>query len=543
MKIKKNLGLIIRLLFVFSLPFFTLVFCNSIYFENRFIGVNVILTFFCGLFLQYKFLKNIDINKIEKNNLIMSIFLSLYVMKVFSVYALKNVEFFKIILGKLHIYFSDITTYNLISLLALPSMIVIVYYGIKYVKKLLCYLNIRTSKFDKRYLTILFIVGTILTIIFFKYTNCMFFPKYNGNYYYDAVYTTDTAYLNLDNTYLNIAMPENDIRQPLFGVFAFPFAIVAKFLSEFIYFIPNSYVVTINIMQIALLGVINIMLAKMLNLDNKKKLLFYILFSCSFAYMLFSFVMEQYIFALFYLILAIYLGYFRYYEINYIYIGAVGSLLTSGIIIPVISKFKDFKSWFINCFKCFIAFLLILIVSGQFTQVFGAINKIFGLTNNFASNVGIVNKIQQFTYFVQSIFIGNKGFVSFIDGSPFYRSEIVDSFSIIGLIILVLCIVSAVLNRKNKIANISFLWIIFSFILLAVIGWGTSENGLILYSLYFAWAYFILIYLLIDKIIKNNKIRYLIFIILFIIMFYYSSQEFINILKFGLKYYTEKVIL
>ena len=34
----------------------------------------------------------------------------------------------------------------------------------------------------------------------------------------------------------------------------------------------------------------------------------------------------------------------------------------------------------------------------------------------------------------------------------------------------------------------------FSFLLLFGMGWGTQENGLILYSLYFGWAIFLLLF-------------------------------------------------
>ena len=118
-----------------------------------------------------------------------------------------------------------------------------------------------------------------------------------------------------------------------------------------------------------------------------------------------------------------------------------------------------------------------------------------------------------------------------------YWLEPVKSISIIGVAILVICLISFIMNRKNKFAKISFLWIIFSFIILCVIGWGTQENGLILYSLYFGWAYISLIYMFINKIIKNDKIKTGIILLMCIVFCLVNIPEFIKIFEFGLEFY------
>lgn len=118
----------------------------------------------------------------------------------------------------------------------------------------------------------------------------------------------------------------------------------------------------------------------------------------------------------------------------------------------------------------------------------------------------------------------------------YYLTEVKD-YSIIGIVILIVCILSIILNRKNKMAIISFVWVVFSFLLLCVVGWGTSENGLNLYSLYFAWAYIILIYLFIDRLIKNDKIKNVLIVIICICMLVLNIPEFLNIIKFGISYY------
>ena len=43
--------------------------------------------------------------------------------------------------------------------------------------------------------------------------------------------------------------------------------------------------------------------------------------------------------------------------------------------------------------------------------------------------------------------------------------------------------------------------------ILCIIGWGTMENGLVLYSLYFAWAFLILIYKLLKRVFEKFNLE------------------------------------
>ena len=60
--------------------------------------------------------------------------------------------------------------------------------------------------------------------------------------------------------------------------------------------------------------------------------------------------------------------------------------------------------------------------------------------------------------------------------------------------------IAAWFNRDKLLSRFAIYWVAFSVVLLALIGWGTWETGLVLYSLYFGWAYFTLLFQLIDKI-------------------------------------------
>ena len=45
-------------------------------------------------------------------------------------------------------------------------------------------------------------------------------------------------------------------------------------------------------------------------------------------------------------------------------------------------------------------------------------------------------------------------------------------------------------------------------IMLVGLGWGTKENGLILYALYFGWAFLVLLFQLVEKIEKKMNVKY-----------------------------------
>ena len=73
-------------------------------------------------------------------------------------------------------------------------------------------------------------------------------------------------------------------------------------------------------------------------------------------------------------------------------------------------------------------------------------------------------------------------------------------------------------NKNDKFSIISFIWIVFSYLIIGVIGWGTAENGTILYSLYFGWPYLVLIYKFLEYVCNKFKQKNLLTIITIILI-------------------------
>ena len=523
----------IKILVSISMFFLVLVLSNYIDSIKNFMIYNILGSFLSAITLLFVLIKNNKIIKISKKILILSFFIATYSMYYFLNI---NINWIRLLIMK----FSSNNLCNVfifgLGILALPALIFFCYLFLKKIFPKVKKFVLNLEKTEKKYLLIIFFLSFLLSIFICFFTTAFTFDtsKYSP---YNIVFTSDSSLVAKDDAFINFSHPENDLRQPLFGVFAFPFGIIAHFLSNFIFMTNGqSYWLMLIVGQFLLNAITIIMLGKLLKIEDKYKKYFYLLFSVSFPYLVFSLTLEQYSISLFYLILTIYIAN-NYKGINYLYVGATGTLLTSGIIFPLITKFKSIKQWIKDVFKCFLAFVGTIIFSGQFIQILSIPYKIEVYSQYTGDIFTMKEKMYKFIEFISSIFVGSNGYVMTGVGYPAYRLSIPDKINYFGLIIFILIVISFILNRKNKIARLSFFWVLFSFIVLVLIGWGQKENGLILYSLYFSWAYLVLLYLLIKKIFIKEYIFKLAMIFIILLMAYFNFSEFIRIISFAIKYY------
>ena len=496
---------------------------------------NILLTLLIAIFV----FQTTDIKKINRRKFLISLLISAYVNRLYMLIATDRIVE---IMKSINILNNKIITPlipPLIAIFSYPAIVFCIYYWIeKHHPRVIKELK-TLNKVEKKYLQIVGIISFILVSIISIYTSAFHIVTFKEKPIVDVIYTSDNGLILGQDAWFNIGHPENDIRQPLFGIFSLPFSIPAHILSELFFFIPKniSYGIILSIIQFLLLAMTTIMLSRLLKLEDYEKKYFYIFFSLSFPYLLFGVLIEQYVIALFYLILTIYQYEKLKNETNHSYLGAVSTLVTSGIIFPLITKSKNIKDTFQKYRETLISFLIITVLGGQFIQTMTIQLKMTFFMTDFAEKASFVVKWNQYTAFIKNIFIISTGHIEKLLGYHVYRLPIPETMSIIGILLLGLSIVSFIINRKEKIAWISILWIIFSFIILCMIGWGTKENGLILYSLYFAWPFYCLFYLLIKKIIKNKKIFSISMIIIIGIMFIFTSKELFQIIKFALNYY------
>ena len=155
------------------------------------------------------------------------------------------------------------------------------------------------------------------------------------------------------------------------------------------------------------------------------------------------------------------------------------------------------------------------------------------------ASIPFITRLQQYSEFVRYCFLAPCAGIH--EGKLIsWQLCPAEQISYTGLLILVVALISAALNRREKLCRISALWIAYSFLILCVIGWGTAENGLILYSLYFSWAFYVLIFMLAAKLDDLSGIRLFVpaLLVAGIYVFVHASIPAIGeVISFAAKYY------
>lgn len=337
---------------------------------------------------------------------------------------------------------------------------------------------------------------------------------YGTEYTYDVIYTGDSPYLMKKSVYVALTHPENDLRQPLFAVFSAPFVGFSYFVAKVFSATASVTAILVNYAQIILFVTANFMVAKMIDFSPVKRICFMIVSCSTYTYMLFVLMMEQYIVAYFWLILLIYTILKGTRPERVALWGASGTLLTSMVLLPFMSKkspIKNFKKWFLDSVRYGLEFIAVMLVFCRFDVIFNVVKKIESLSRFTGKNVSMQEKIGQYSDFIKNCFIApDAGMSPDAVSHISWQLDPIRGLNTIGLIIFALAILSAVLNRDKKSSLFATGWIGMSIVMLVILGWGTIENGLILYSLYFGWAFFVLIFQLVEKIENKLKVKFLI---------------------------------
>lgn len=158
--------------------------------------------------------------------------------------------------------------------------------------------------------------------------------------------------------------------------------------------------------------------------------------------------------------------------------------------------------------------------------------------SNFLGNIGYFSEFsERDSILVRTIELSNQEVTTYFRVF-FIQSMNTTNFNLIGIIIGVLAILGFALNRKDKFTQMAFVWCVFSFILLLVLGWGIDENGLLLYTFYFAWAFICLIVKGIEKLLKKyTKLKYIVYSLIIFSMLLINSYGIYKTILFGLKYF------
>ena len=344
---------------------------------------------------------------------------------------------------------------------------------------------------------LIFVITSVFVIFAFMSSNAF----YENDVPYDVIYTSDSSILLKEGTYNCIESSQSDIRQPLFGVFSAPLMGIPGAIGYFISAVPSAMI--IDLAQVALLLFTIILIAAALDLTRIQRICFTVFFCSTYTYLLFSVMMEQYIIAFFWTVITVLLITRGRSEAEAVSYGAAGTLMTGVVLFPFINyggspapvtkRIRDSVVHGIDLILISLIFCRLHV----FINVFDSFAELRMYTGE---SVGTGRRILQYIDFSSGIFTApDSGLFTGIYWRS-WQAHSVNTISITGVIILILAVISIAVTRKNRLTQFAAGWVIMSFIILALVGWGTSENGLILYSLYFGWAIIILLFNLLKAI-------------------------------------------
>ena len=358
--------------------------------------------------------------------------------------------------------------------------------------------------------SVLIVASVALMVFSFVQTEAFYGTEYD----YDIIYTSDSPTLVKENVYLSLTHSENDLRQPLFAVFAAPFIGIPYLLGKLLGASASVQAILVNMAQIIMLFAANFMLTKMMKLTPLKRGCFMLLTSCTYMNLLFILMMEQYIVAYFWLVFCMYLIAENGRPDRIALWGAGGTLLTGMVLLPFMSNknpVRNSKEWFADMIKFGLEFLAIILAFCRFDVIYSLFSKVSQLSDYAGKHLTLADKIYQYFSFVVGCFAApDAGVNTTAVDHISWQLDPVTGINLMGIILLLLVIISAILNRTKKSSLLAAGWVAFSVIMLLVLGWGAKENGLILYALYFGWAFLVLLFQLIETVEDKLNVKFLV---------------------------------
>ena len=384
----------------------------------------------------------------------------------------------------------------LTAIVALPAALCYMLWFVDFMVRLIRWLWEKSDYIDRMYYISAAILFAMFIVFTYVCTQAFYGAFVNGiRYDYDLIYSADSGNLVSLDVFRNIGAAQNDTRQPLYGLFSMPFAQTAWLLSRALFFWKYSYVTLLQIIQVLLLLMAVILIAMQLEINGIEKALFYVMISFSYPVLIFSLTVEQYLMAIFWLILLVHFRKERPAG-DLFYIAATGSLLTTGVLFPLVTWDRKIKNFAFNTIKLCGAFFAVTILCGRLTTLLELPESLSLYSHYSGADVNAISKLMQFVNF--------SGATLFAPASQFddftYQYHVsfqmvpVTTWRISGLLALAAAIAGVILGRKKYFSKVCGAWILFSFILLGIIGWGTIDNGLFLYALYFGWAYIAMVF-------------------------------------------------
>lgn len=323
----------------------------------------------------------------------------------------------------------------------------------------------------------------------------------------DLIYTADSGAIVHENAYLSLSALENDFRSPLFAVFAMPLLGLPYLIGCILPF-QNARAILLVAAQVPLLVASFWMLAKLVNgLAKPARILLPVVLLSTYSSLLFTVLAEQYVVALFYLSLGLYALVKHERREQMLLLGAAGTMLPGAALALLPErKGKPVKAVLTDLWHTALWGVALVCTLGCFGMVLRIPETLTSIGRFTGAGIRFSDKLTQFFGFVAQIFVAPLSGAELLENN-YLKWRLLGTSPVLGIVLLLLACVGFVLNRRQRFARLGMAWVGVSFLVLCVLGWGTAENGLTLYTLYFGWAYAVLLVYLAESLLKTVRLE------------------------------------
>jgi len=481
---------------------------------DNYLVPSIIISLGFGIFLIFK---NFFVKTIEKKNKCVTL-ISLYLTLCTGYFLYESLDVNVTSLQNIFVNFNS--NFEIFNVILVIISLFSLFCGYKFTLDI-CYKIFKkiykdTTQKEKKTVLFIWLMLLLLNIIWYSFLDLNFIKD-------DVIYSVDSYYV------LNHMFPSFswalDFRHVLYCFFTFPLYAVFATLRICLPFPVQLYPIFVSSLNSAFIILTSLLLKKI----TKNKMIMY-LYLLSFPSLFFSIIIEKFQLCTFFIVLFIYL------RLNnkkadkeledFALIGAVGTISTS-VFLGFWSHQKEGLKKIFSWTNIAVIFIGLSIVLGKLGVLFSAFEYMeplnyFPIKNRFFGLTEMLSSCFFAPYYV-------------IKSSQFMWQNPASYLNLFGLIILILCIISFVINRKDKFAQISFYWLGFSIFLFIIMDWFCQEAPL--FNLYFSWAIIGLVTLFIEKILKNEKLKNYTYILIMILMATINIIHLIKVYNFFVLYF------
>lgn len=403
-----------------------------------------------------------------------------------------------------------------ISVGALPFLYVWVTTFWRILRKQIAQMNLFAEFSKKEWLVYAIVFLALCALAVFAFTQSEAFYATQINY--DIVYTSDSTEHLRDGVYTSLWQGHNCIKQPMFTLFASPTSGAAFFIGKILGLSAAWCAILIDFTQIALIMCSAFILAKMLHLASYKRVCFVLLFLSGYTSLLFTIMMEQFVVSAFWLFVLLYQIAEKKQPHPFVFAASGGTIVTNLAYTPLLSDHaltRDYMAWMKDLCRYVGWFVIAWVGSGRIVTLLSLASGVSSELSAFGgASLTLFDRISQYMAFIKNYFLVPEAAPTTLtlNGLTWESWQLlpITSIHIAGVIIFVLALLSAWINRRQRSSLLAGGWVLFSALALGCLGWGSVENGMILYSLYFGWPFATLLFQLLEKLEDKLRVKFVI---------------------------------